>query len=199
MGLGPPVLALYRQLKGLGVFEGITDVMELGAQNVWCPKAGLVKNLFEAFGKPPPAPDMLDRFANWKGSGLELYTALGFTYHCIDLDSKFNAIPLDLNFDACPAEHIGKYGFVTNVDTDTIAPGLTHLHGASTHTDVSMSAPRVVITGLGGVTPIGSGAAAIWESAVRRADSGAVGTATIAGSSSISSAGTVRMPAIRAV
>ena len=117
MGLGPPVLALYRQLKGLGVFEGITDVMELGAQNVWCPKAGLVKNLFEAFGKPPPAPDMLDRFANWKGSGLELYTALGFTYHCIDLDSKFNAIPLDLNFDACPAEHVGKYGFVTNHGT----------------------------------------------------------------------------------
>ena len=117
MGLGPPVLALYRQLKGLGVFEGITDVMELGAQNVWCPKAGLVKNLFEAFGKPPPPADLLDRFANWKGSGLELYTALGFTYHCIDLDSKFNAIPLDLNFDACPAEHVGKYGFVTNHGT----------------------------------------------------------------------------------
>jgi len=117
MGLGPPVLALYRQLKGLGVFDGVTDVMELGAQNVWCPKAGLVKNLFEAFGKPPPPPDMLDRFANWKGSGLELYTALGFTYHCIDLDSKFNAIPLDLNFDACPAEHVGKYGFVTNHGT----------------------------------------------------------------------------------
>ena len=28
-----------------------------------------------------------------------------------------------------------------------------------------MSAPRVVITGLGGVTPIGIGAEAIWESA----------------------------------
>jgi len=79
MGLGPPVLALYCQLKRLGVFEGITDVMELGAQNVWCPKAGIVKKLFEAFGKQPPPPDMLDRFANWKGSGMELYTALGFT------------------------------------------------------------------------------------------------------------------------
>jgi hypothetical protein len=73
--------------------------------------------LFEAFGKPPPPPDLLDRFANWKGSGLELYTALGFTYHCIDLDTKFNAIPLDLNFDACPGEHVGKYGFVTNHGT----------------------------------------------------------------------------------
>jgi len=60
---------------------------------------------------------MLDRFANWKGSGLELYTALGFTYHCIDLDSQFNSIPLDLNFDPCPPEHVGKYGFVTNHGT----------------------------------------------------------------------------------
>jgi hypothetical protein len=117
MGLGPPVLALYCQLKRLGVFEGITDVIELGAQNVWCPKAGIVKKLFEAFGKPPPPPDMLDRFANWKGSGLELYSALGFTYHCLDLDSQFNSIPLDLNFDPCPPEHVGKYGFVTNHGT----------------------------------------------------------------------------------
>jgi hypothetical protein len=117
MGLGPPVLALYCQLKRLGVFEGVTDVMELGAQNVWCPKAGIVKKLFEAFGKPPPPPDMLDRFANWKGSGMELYTALGFTYHCIDLDPQFNSIPLDLNFDPCPPEHVGKYGFVTNHGT----------------------------------------------------------------------------------
>jgi hypothetical protein len=117
MGLGPPVLALYCQLKRLGVFEGITDVMELGAQNVWCPKPGIVKKLFEAFGKPPPPPDMLDRFANWKGSGSELYTALGFTYHCVDLDPQFNSIPLDLNFDPCPPEHVGKYGFVTNHGT----------------------------------------------------------------------------------
>src|SRR6516162_2103869 len=101
MGLGPPVLALYRQLKGLGVFDGITDVMELGAQNVWCPQSELVKALFKAFGKPEPSAAMLNRFANWKGSGLELYTALGFNYRCVD-------------FDPCPPEHVGKYGFVTN-------------------------------------------------------------------------------------
>jgi len=117
MGLGPPVLALYRQLKGLGVFDGITDVMELGAQNVWCPQSELVKALFKAFGKPEPSAAMLNRFANWKGSGLELYTALGFNYRCVDLDPQFNSIPLDLNFDPCPPEHVGKYGFVTNHGT----------------------------------------------------------------------------------
>lgn len=59
MGLGPTVLALYTQLKSLGVFEGVHDVMELGAQNVWCPKAQLVKHLFKAFGKLEPPGDML--------------------------------------------------------------------------------------------------------------------------------------------
>jgi Methyltransferase domain len=117
MGLGPPVLALYRQLKAAGVFEGITDVMELGAQNVWCPQSELVKSLFKAFGKPEPPAEMLTRFANGKGSGLELYTALGFNYRCVDLDPQFNSIPLDLNFDPCPPEHAGKYGFVTNHGT----------------------------------------------------------------------------------
>ena len=117
MGLGPPVLALYRQLKGLGVFDGVTNVMELGAQNVWCPQSELVRALFKAFGKPEPPDDMLRRFADWKGSGLELYTALGFNYRCVDLDPQFNSIPLDLNFDQCPPEHVGKYDFVTNHGT----------------------------------------------------------------------------------
>jgi hypothetical protein len=117
MGLGPPILALYRQLKGLGALDGISSVMELGAQNVWCPRAELVKNLFRAFNRPEPPQEMLDRFANWKGSAEELYTALGFDFHCIDVDPHFNSIRLDLNFDVCPPEHIGKYDFVTNHGT----------------------------------------------------------------------------------
>jgi hypothetical protein len=117
MGVGPPVLALYRQLKELGVFDGVSDVMELGAQAVWCPKEGLVKDLFRAFGKPPPRPDMLERFASWKGSARELYTGLGFSYQCIDVDPSNESIRLDLNFDPCPPEHKGKYAFVTNHGT----------------------------------------------------------------------------------
>lgn len=117
MGLGPPILALYRQLKGLGVFDDVTNVMELGAQNVWCPRPELVKNLFRAFGKPEPPQDMLDRFANWKGSAKELYTALGFNFCCIDVDPQFDSIRLDLNFDTLPPEHVGKYDFVTNHGT----------------------------------------------------------------------------------
>ena len=111
------MFALYRQMKQLGAFDGITDVMELGAQNAWCTKPGIVKSLFEAFGKPPPPADMLERFATRKGSARELYIALGFRFACIDVDPNFESIRLDLNFDDCPPEHMGKYGFVTNHGT----------------------------------------------------------------------------------
>src|SRR4051812_10200060 len=98
MGLGPPILALYQQLQVLGAFENVGNVMELGAQAVWCPRAELVRRLFQVFGKAEPPPEMLERFSTWKGSARELYTALGFTYSCVDLDPSFDSINLDLNF-----------------------------------------------------------------------------------------------------
>ena len=86
MGLGPPILALYTQLKQLGVLDGVTEVMELGAQNVWCPRAQIVRQLFDAFSRPDPSADMLRRFADWQGSASELHLALGMNYACVDLD-----------------------------------------------------------------------------------------------------------------
>lgn len=117
MGLGPQVLALYRQMKVLGAFDGIHNVMELGAQSVQCTRRRLVESLFEAFGKPAPAEDMLGRFANWKGSGRELYEALGFSYQCLDLDPSFGSMRFDLNLDSVPEGHAGRYDFVTNHGT----------------------------------------------------------------------------------
>jgi len=117
MGLGPPVLALYRQMKVLGAFDGLSSVMELGAQAVWCPRRPLVESLFKAFSRPAPDSEMLDRFAAWKGSGRELYEALGFSYRCVDLEPSFGAIRMDLNFDSVPDDEIGKYDFVTNHGT----------------------------------------------------------------------------------
>lgn len=117
MGLGPPVLALYRQMKVLGAFDGVHNVMELGAQAVWSSRRRLVQSLFEAFGRPPPRDDMLDRFANWKGAGRELHEALGFAYRCIDLDPSFGSIRMDLNLDSVPEADVGRYDFVTNHGT----------------------------------------------------------------------------------
>src|SRR3954447_23398485 len=54
MGLGPDVLALYRQIKLLGAFDNVTEVLELGSQGVWCPDSRLLTGLFEAFGKRVP-------------------------------------------------------------------------------------------------------------------------------------------------
>ena len=60
MGLGPPVIELYRQLKLQGALEGITDVMELGSQDFWCPQKNLVTALVEAFGKTVEDPALLN-------------------------------------------------------------------------------------------------------------------------------------------
>jgi hypothetical protein len=117
MGIGPQILALYRQMRMLGAFEGVHNVMELGAQAVWCPRPKLVQSLFEAFERPAPGVEMLDRFANWKGSGRELYEALGFNYGCLDLDPSFGSLRFDLNLDNVPSNHAGRYDFVTNHGT----------------------------------------------------------------------------------
>src|SRR5262249_6468254 len=56
MGLGPPILALYRQLKLLEALDGIDSVVELSSQGVWCPDRRLLTGLFQAFGRPVPTP-----------------------------------------------------------------------------------------------------------------------------------------------
>jgi hypothetical protein len=117
VGLGPPILALYRQMKVLGAFEGVHNVIELGAQSVQCTRKRLVQALFDAFGRPPPPADMLERFANWKGSGRELHEALGHSYRCVDLDPSFGSVRMDLNLDSVPEAEKGKYDLVTNHGT----------------------------------------------------------------------------------
>ena len=56
MGLGPPIVELYRQLKLQGALEGITEVMELGSQDFWCPQKNLVNALCKAFGRTEVSP-----------------------------------------------------------------------------------------------------------------------------------------------
>jgi hypothetical protein len=54
MGLGPPILALYRQLKLLEAPDSIDSVVELSSQGVRCPDRRLLTGLFQAFGRPLP-------------------------------------------------------------------------------------------------------------------------------------------------
>lgn len=148
MGLGPNILALYRQMKILGQFDGITDVVELGSQGVWCPDRRMLTGLFEAFGKPVPPDAELQPYLNNTGTGVapsrHLHENLGFRYDCIDIDAKFGSLALDLNFDSVPAQYRGRFGLTTNHGTtehllnqynafkvihDLTKPGGLMLHG----------------------------------------------------------------------
>lgn len=121
MGLGPEILSLYHQQKRFGSFDGITDVVELGSQGVWCPDKKLLAGLFEAFGRPMPPEDEVAVYINSTGTGhaasRHLHESLGFNYECLDIDANFGALTLDLNFDAVPSEHRNRYGLTTNHGT----------------------------------------------------------------------------------
>jgi cell division protein FtsB len=117
MGLGPPVIELYRQLKLQGALDGVTNVMELGSQDFWCPQKNLVKALFAAFGRPEPDPELLTTSNASQQPARLLYEALGIEYNCVDVDGRSGTLVLDLNFDPAPEEHWNKYGLVTNHGT----------------------------------------------------------------------------------
>jgi hypothetical protein len=121
MGLGPEILSLYHQMRTLGEFDGITDVVELGSQGVWCPDRSLLSGLFEAFGRPLPPEGELAVYINSTGTGhassRHLHESLGFRYECLDIDANFGALTLDLNFDPVPPAFRNKYGLTTNHGT----------------------------------------------------------------------------------
>jgi hypothetical protein len=121
MGLGPPVLALYRQLKILGAFDNVRSVVEMGSQGVWCPQRELLTGLLEAFDKPIPSDNELAIYINNTGTGhapsRDLHQRLGFQYECVDIDGNFGSITLDMNFDPVPEKYIGKFDLTTNHGT----------------------------------------------------------------------------------
>lgn len=116
MGLGPPIIELYRQLKLQGALEDGLNVMELGSQDYWCPQKNQVRGLFSAFGRDPDQTLLDTDFSNQKPARL-LYEGLGMKYSCVDVDGRTGTLVLDFNFDQVPDEHKGKYGLVTNHGT----------------------------------------------------------------------------------
>src|SRR6266478_5880852 len=117
MGLGPPIIELYRQLKLQGALEGITEVMELGSQDFWCPQKNLVIALCKAFGRTEVNPVLLNTTNASQQPARLLYEALGIKYGCVDVDGRVGSVVMDLNFDEVSDAHQGKYGLVTNHGT----------------------------------------------------------------------------------
>jgi hypothetical protein len=117
MGLGPPVIELYRQLKLQGALDGVTEVMELGSQDFWCPQQNLVVGLFKAFERAVVDPALLSTTNEKQQPARLLYEALGLKYNCVDVDGRAGSIAMDLNFDPVPEELRGRYDLVTNHGT----------------------------------------------------------------------------------
>ena len=88
MGLGPPEIELYRQLKLQGALEGITEVMELGSQDFWCPQKNLVTALGKAFGRDKIDPVLLKTTNASQQPARLLYEAIGIKYGCVDVDGR---------------------------------------------------------------------------------------------------------------
>lgn len=117
MGLGPPEVELYRQLKIAGAFDGIGEVIELGSQDFWCPQKNLVTALFKAFGRTVDEPALLNTSNTSQQSARLLYEGIGIKYNCVDVDGRVGTVIMDLNFDPVPDVEKGKYGLVTNHGT----------------------------------------------------------------------------------
>jgi hypothetical protein len=111
MGLGPPEIELYRQLKRQGVLEGINEVMEPGSQDFWCPQRNLVIALCKAFGREKVDP-VLRNTNQWKPAAGATVTKR-WAYGCVDVDGRDGSVVMDLNFEAVPEANKGKYGLVT--------------------------------------------------------------------------------------
>ena len=117
MGLGPPEVELYRQLKLTGALEGIGEVIELGSQDYWCPKRNLIIALFKAFGKTVDDEALLNTTNTNQQPARRLYEGIGIKYNCVDVDGRFGTVIMDLNFDGVPEPERGKYGLITNHGT----------------------------------------------------------------------------------
>ncbi len=117
MGLGPPEVELYRQLKLAGAFDGVGEVIELGSQDFWCPQKNLVNALFKAFGRTVEDGELLNTTNSSQLPARRLYEGIGIKYNCVDVDGRFGSVVMDLNFDPVPANEKGKYGLITNHGT----------------------------------------------------------------------------------
>ena len=108
MGLGPPILGLYRQLKALGAFDGIDSVSSSARRECGVPTRACSWVCLRHSGGRCRRSSELDIYINNTGTGLassrHLHEHLGFKYDCVDIDGNFGSLTLDLNFDSVPPD-----------------------------------------------------------------------------------------------
>jgi hypothetical protein len=116
MGIHESTLAFMAQMRRAGPFKDVKRVCDLGDQQMGLSNNPLViRELFEAFGAPPPSvAECIGYHEKWTR---DLYTRLGLTYMSIDVNAEGGAIPLDLNFDSAPDDQKGTWDLVSNQGT----------------------------------------------------------------------------------
>jgi hypothetical protein len=115
MGILPQELALYHSFAQLGLFRDVRSVFDIGATDIQC--AGYedaVSAFFSAMGKPI---EIGRAKALTTVPAKTFYSELGIDYWSMDASGLHQSIPLDLNFDDVPTEHIKRHDLVTNFGT----------------------------------------------------------------------------------
>jgi hypothetical protein len=107
MGLSYAVFDRLLAYKARGLLDHVKTIAELGAQNIYADQPAIAAFL-DRWGCPGDATLVAAR---------DLYTRMGLACTSIDTSGEFGAIPLDLNFDCVPAEHVGRFDLVTNHGT----------------------------------------------------------------------------------
>jgi len=131
MGLSSKDFALLLRLKGEGYVPDRSSIIEIGAQqisNTLLRSHKLIERAQHLFARDRAfelAIPLETHVAHGRHEhqhadaplARDLWAWLGFEYASIDIDGSPGSIPLDLNFDAVPSRHRGRYQVVTNFGT----------------------------------------------------------------------------------
>jgi hypothetical protein len=129
MAIGNAAIELLIKLRAAGYLQPGSAIIEIGAQQLsqsLLLELDRVAYLGSLLGVDRPLPFAPPQTQSESDEDWEILTApfardlwhwLGFRYAAIDIDNSPNSIPLDLNFDAVPAEAKGKFALVTNFGT----------------------------------------------------------------------------------
>jgi len=154
MGISKGDLDILTRLREGGYIPDHAAVIEIGAQqlsNSFLEAEASIERFARLFGVteacPLPGPSA-DRVMRGQQEHLDLeaprastfWTWLGFRYASIDIDGSPGSIALDLNYDAAPADTVGRYDLVTNF-------------GTTEHVANQLNAFKIIhdLTALGGV------------------------------------------------
>jgi hypothetical protein len=144
MGISPGWLHLFADLLRGGELRPGDAILDVGASELFCAtEPESLNDLLAAAGAPAYAPQELATMAD-RAYARGLFERAGFPYAAIDYADFPGVLRLDLNTDALPLEHHGRYRFVNNAGTsehilnqwnvfkvmhDAAAPGALMYHG----------------------------------------------------------------------